>query len=103
MKIDTYSSYLLLSSDFTKGRRSTQQPTEIYGFSSCKLKQEDVSEGLGLQCGHSRFLAPIPFHLYLFVSTGRQSTTTPRSCILETLRRESAMLLEVGAHASTDI
>lgn len=38
IQIGTYSSNLLLSSDFTRGNKSTQQPSEIYCFSSCKLK-----------------------------------------------------------------
>ena len=64
-QIVIYSSNLLLSSDFTKGNTSTQQPSEMYCFSSCKL----------------------------LVSTGRQSTTTPRSSILIKYATSSLVLL----------
>lgn len=61
-------------------------------FLPVNLKKEGVSEVPELQCGYSRFLSPSSLYLYLFVSTGRQSTTTPRSCILETLRIKSERL-----------
>lgn len=48
---------------------------------------------LNFNMGISKFLFPTSFCLYLFVSTGRQSTTTPRSCILEQLRIKSELLL----------
>ena len=63
-QIVIYSSNLLLSSDFTRGNTSTQQPSEMYCFSSCKL----------------------------LVSTGRQSTT-PRSSILIKYATSSLILL----------